>query len=137
MKRPRIARSVSFSAYSEEVPTLTLDDYTDQEFDATWYGDDEFDARTKRCLKLIKKLNDNKHQKSCIRGLEGMTLDAIESRHKLRARSFRAVLKEQSKGADAEAIAAKYREVAPKACQKEARKVGKQDARIVEKLRLQ
>ena len=144
-------RSVSFNSKVTECYTLPLEEYSDNEYFASWYSDEEYEVVMRKCLKIIKKidlgeihigktihLGKTVSRKYCVRGLEGMTPAAPDERMLVRTEAYIAVLEEQlrqrrSGYCDPDAIAQRYRFAAAKSCQEKATQVGQRDAKSVER----
>jgi hypothetical protein len=93
-----VERHVSFSSEVSFQKTLSRDDYTVAEREATWYATAEYERMKRRNIKQIKKLNEGvllNEMKYCARGLEGRTTTGSLCLAQTRASASNAVLKEQ------------------------------------------
>lgn len=128
-------RLVQFNPSVTGIVIMSLHDYTPSEIAAAWYDNEEMDEITKRCVKILKKMESNpfKNSKYCLRGLEGhSTLGSINKRMN-RSAAAAAVLDEQARqwrnerdGTDTQAIADAYRKTTS-SCQMWAQVMGNRD----------
>ena len=88
-------QSVSFAKVDQIFPTITLDEYTDNEINATWYTAEEEDAIRGKCFKILNTIGSSTTKKYCTRGLERMTPKAQHDKDELRASALVAILEEQ------------------------------------------
>jgi hypothetical protein len=97
---------------------MSICDFTSSEISAGWYNQEDMDRITKRCLKVLRKMESresNKGEKYYMKGLEGHTALGSISKKKNRAAAIAAVMQmEQSKQwienkTDDQAIADAYR----------------------------
>jgi hypothetical protein len=137
-----IGTCVSFNEYAAVCPTIALKDYSTEELKATWYTDSECSTIVKQCCHQISKMDKGevlKDKKYCARGLEAHTRMGSIVKHKNRAESINAVLREQETqflkndwaDLDDEAIARVYHQ-ATSSCQMWANALGFRDKRTVQ-----
>ena len=91
-------RYVSFSSEVSFYNTLSREDYTVVEQEATWYAIEEYKRILRENIKQIKKLDDRmllNYKKLCVRGLEGSTKFGSLCKAQTIASASNAVLKEQ------------------------------------------
>ncbi|CAJ1959883.1 unnamed protein product [Cylindrotheca closterium] len=130
-------RSVNFDPnVTPAVETISLDDYTSREIAATWYDEEEMANITRRCVRILKRMETNelKHggKNYCTRGLEGHTTLGSINKRRSRSAGVAAVLEEQARQwdesteADTQAIADAYTRTTS-SCQMWARVMGNRD----------
>eukprot|EP00980_Cylindrotheca_fusiformis_P002847 scaffold672_cov126-Cylindrotheca_fusiformis.AAC.48 len=132
-----VRKCVSFDSCCDEFPTISLDDYSDEEHAACFFNDYEYDIMTRECLRIINKMTKGQKissKKDSKRGLERMTPKAQEAKDANKLRAFIAVLETQDRQLaegynDPEEIALKYRKACGDRCREYAAKVGARDAR--------
>ena len=101
---PIAKMNVRFNFAANEVfPTIHLYDYTQSEFDNTWYSDDEYDAIKKELIATVKLMNKGKkiretNTETC-RGLEIRTKHGYRIRQYNKRAAMEAVLDEQHRQA--------------------------------------
>ena len=141
-EEPRHERRIEFAMQNNTcISIMSRHDYSDEEFDACFYQEDEYSVITKECVKTIKKMQAGggegfKNQKYCSRGLESHTSRGSASKSYNRRVAFDAVLDEQYDQLqlgviDEDAIAYQYSQVSS-SCQLWASTVGLQDQRSAE-----
>lgn len=125
-------RRVTFNPTVEGIGILSLDDYTPAEISAAWYSDEEMEEITRRCHKVLRKMEQGKSNKYNTRGLERHSTIGYICKDKVRSAAVAAVLEEQErqlmKGGtiDYQAIADAYHRVSS-SCQMWARVMGNRD----------
>jgi hypothetical protein len=132
-----VRKCVSFDYFYDECPTLPLHEYTDEEISDSFFSDDEYDAFTNDCLKIITKMTKGQKissKKYSKRGLESMTPKAHDAKILNRLNAVIAVLEAQGRQIDMgcndpEEIAREYQIAAAQRCQEHAEEVGARDAR--------
>ncbi|CAJ1942252.1 unnamed protein product [Cylindrotheca closterium] len=132
--------SVYFSETVKVRYSLSLEDYSDEEYDACWYSSEEYQTIEKDLCRQFMKMEEGKilhDMKSCSRGLERyLTVNAFQKKESQRV-ARRSVLDEQTHQAelnqrDEEAIARLYNNVSS-SCQMWAAVLGLRDQREAEK----
>ncbi|KAG7362072.1 hypothetical protein IV203_025738 [Nitzschia inconspicua] len=124
-KRGRCTKkTVSFDESVRVRRTLTLDEYTEEETCAAWFGQDEFDLIRRKISMLVRKveregLKLGHDKKYCIRGLESLFSKGSERKSETRRKVARVVFFEQEKQrladcVDEEAIAAACMKISAK-----------------------
>ena len=91
-------KSVSFASYSEQYYVLHINDYTQDEIDATWYTHEELKqvkARVRNTLKKVRHGIPLLPKDDCFMGLESYTPHGLEMKHQQRFNSISVVLDEQ------------------------------------------
>ncbi|CAJ1953021.1 unnamed protein product [Cylindrotheca closterium] len=136
MANSKHQRSIQFDPNVTGVGTISLDDYTPREIAATWYDEEAMDSITRRCVRILKRMetNDLKQgdKKYCTRGLEGHTTLGSINKRRSRSAAVAAVLEEQARQRDesaeidAQAIADAYTRTTS-SCQMWARVMGNRD----------
>ncbi|CAJ1953017.1 unnamed protein product [Cylindrotheca closterium] len=132
-----LKRSVKFNPNVTGVGTISIYDYTTSEIAATWYDEEEMDSITRRCVRIIKRMETNDlkegNAKYCTRGLEGHTMIASSNKRRNRSSAVSAVLDEQARQwdeskeqTDAQAIADVYARTTS-SCQMWAQVMGNRD----------
>ena len=136
----RKRKRVSFSSNSSFRTTLSSQDYSSEEMQATWYTQDEYMTLQKSCCKEILKMDRGeslKDRKYCSRGLECHTRRGRVLKSKNKVESFQAVLEEQEsqmregRPRDDVSIALAYQRIAS-SCRLWARVTGIADERAAE-----
>ena len=77
---------------------MKLHEYTPAEWSACWYHQEEYDAITKECFRIVRKIEKGEpinSRKYCVLGLEKMTSVASDQRQLDRLNMYLAVLEEQ------------------------------------------
>ena len=94
-----VEKSVSFANTITVQFVLSIEDYTIEEIQSTWYQQDDFERIWKRCHKEIRKLDRGeklRNKKYCERGIECHTMKGSKTRFVDRTKARYAVLKEQA-----------------------------------------
>lgn len=130
------SKRVTFSENVDGVEILSLYDYTPSEISASWFDENEMEDITKRCFKVLKKIESGKGVKYCSRGLEGHTAIGSIGKKKNRETAVEAVLTEQvdqwaENRHDDQAIADIYHRTSS-SCQLWAQVIGKRDQEIAD-----
>lgn len=130
-------KSVTFNSTVDTVDIKSIYDFTPDEISALWYDDDEMDQITKRCFKLLRKM-ENGSTKYYTRGLEGHTTLGVISKRKNRIAAMAAVLVAQSQHladgiCDDQAMADAYLRTTS-SCQMWASVTGKRDQQIADEI---
>lgn len=86
---------------------MGLEDYTQQEIKETWLAEEEINAISKQCIKILAKIErgtalNKKHH--CARGLESHTLSGSVLKHRNRETAIMSVLEEQQRQFEATGI---------------------------------
>jgi hypothetical protein len=141
-RTPKAERSVSFCPHVVVQPVLVhLDDYTNAEFEACWFGEQESSQILKEIRQTVNLIernmlldNDNRY---CSRGLETFTTKGTIQKTQIRNKACDAVLDQQDvlrwqagSMIDEQKIAEAYRGNTQE-CQKEAYMKGVSDAATV------
>ncbi|CAJ1931712.1 unnamed protein product, partial [Cylindrotheca closterium] len=132
-----LKRGVTINPTVEVAEILSIYDYTPSEIAAAWYNEDDMDKITRRCFKVLQRMEEcggtkNHGQRHCTRGLEGHTTLGSISKKETRIASFVAVLDEQekqwneNKDFDFQAISDAYRKTSSSS-QMWAQVIGNQD----------
>ena len=90
-------KRVWFSAQAHVQNTISLEEYSDEEYVKAWYSKAEYEQITRSCCKLIKKIDrgDRLSAKQCLRGLETHTHLQALAKAKTRSSAIEAALAEQ------------------------------------------
>ena len=124
--------SVSFHRSVTVVEVQNSSDFTRREIADVWYSSDEMDQITKRCFKVVRKMDAREAKRYCTRGLEGYSRIGSVVKTMARSTALAAVLNEQSRHSlknekfDDQAIANVYQRISS-SCRLWAQVVGKQD----------
>ena len=131
--------SSSLVSFNEEVrirPTMSLQDFTDEELHNSWYSREEYNEISRGISKELKKMTQGKvlrDKKYCERGLERFTEEGSKTCSRNKVRAIHAVLEEQHKQNeegrfDENSIAQVY-ETNSQRCRRNAYKAGLRDAK--------
>lgn len=96
----REKKRVSIETRVQVRPTISRNDITPEECNATWYSKEEYSKITESCVKQIHKLNRGellKGKKYCARGLEAHTNTRSLAKSMNRSLVYEAVLEEQDR----------------------------------------
>lgn len=97
-------KSVTFCTTAELRLTISRRNYSPEEIEACWYSKAEYTKINRSAIKVIKKINqgstssprgEKRKKKSCLRGLEGQTIQGLANKVENRCRSINSVLMEQ------------------------------------------
>jgi hypothetical protein len=137
----QVVKSVEFTGKNHLRRTLSRRDYTQEETEASWWSQKDYQKIGRQCQKEIKKMEDGekfKDKKYCSRGLEGHTRIGSVSKVQTRALAINAVLDEQfmqwEEGVFDEDTIAKVYCRASSICQLWASLVGRRDYRAAEEI---
>lgn len=137
-------RTVTFNPTVTGVETISIYDYTPSEIAASWYNDEEMENITRRCVGILRKMDNSTAFKGglkyCTRGLEGHTTLGSINKKKNRATALAAVLdaqairqrkKNEVTIVDSQDIADVYRKTTS-SCQMWANVIGNRDQSVAE-----
>jgi hypothetical protein len=125
-------RSVSFNSTVLVYDVLCIDDYSPEEFEATWFDEDEMREMKETAQTEAKLLDAGFQQKCpCIRGLESRTREGLMTKRQNRMNAYASIFfeidsQQENKCYDEDLIAEAYAFYS-EPCARTAQIIGKQD----------